>query len=34
MAGFDWNAYLKAASLDTRPQVIVSQPSALAGTRS
>ena len=32
MAGFDWNAYLKAASLDTQPQVIVSQPSALTGT--
>jgi len=29
MPGFDWKAYLKAASLDRLPQVIVTQPSAL-----
>jgi len=29
MPGFDWNAYLAAASLNTLPQVIVTQPSAL-----
>ena len=32
MAGFDWNGYLNAASLDRLPQVIVSQPSALTAT--
>ncbi|PSJ39708.1 M13 family metallopeptidase [Allosphingosinicella deserti] len=31
MPGFDWAAYLKAASLDRLPQVIATQPSALAG---
>ncbi len=32
MPGFDWTGYLAAASLNRTPQVIVSQPSALAGT--
>ncbi|QAY78838.1 M13 family metallopeptidase [Sphingosinicella sp. BN140058] len=31
MPGFDWAAYLKAASLDRLPQVIATQPSALTG---
>jgi putative endopeptidase len=31
MPGFDWNTYLKAASLNSMPQVIVTQPSALTG---
>jgi putative endopeptidase len=31
MPGFDWAAYLKAASLDRLPQVVVTQPSALTG---
>ncbi|TFI56559.1 M13 family peptidase [Sphingomonas parva] len=31
MPGFDWATYLKAASLDSLPQVIATQPSALTG---
>ncbi len=31
-AGFDWDAYLKAAGLDQQQQFLVGQPSAFAGT--